>query len=300
MEKKDYYTILGVSKNATQQEIKKAFRKLAMKYHPDRNKEKGAEDKFKEINLAYEILSDDQKRQQYDQFGHAAFDRNNGASGFGGFEGFSSFGDFGDFGDIISSFFGGRSNRPRQGSDLISGLRITFLESVFGKTINQKLDKWENNKVISKKTEIKIPAGIIDGQSIALNGYGEAGQNGGPNGDLIIKIQVANHRKYYRVNNDIHLNMPISIFDIINEKEIEVPTPYGIQKIKLNEKINSQNTITIPQKGFVSIRSGSYGDFIVNPIIYSPKLNYKEKDSLNQIVAKVKDKTHHKFLKEFT
>jgi len=138
MSKKDYYEILGVTKSATQAEIKKAFRKMAMKYHPDRNKDPEAEEKFKEVNEAHEVLSDENKRAQYDQFGHAAF-----ANGGGGQGGFSGFGGFEDLNDIFSSFFGGgrANNGPRKGSDLQAQITITFEESVFGKTITEKLDK---------------------------------------------------------------------------------------------------------------------------------------------------------------
>lgn len=137
-EKRDYYEVLGVSKNATPDEIKKAYRKLAMKYHPDRNKEPGAEDKFKEINEAYEVLSDEEKKSRYDQFGHAGVDGN-----FGGGDPFSGgFTDFGDLGDIFGSFFGGgfsgqsrrQANQPRQGNDRIMQMRIDFMDAVFGKT----------------------------------------------------------------------------------------------------------------------------------------------------------------------
>ena len=136
--KRDYYDVLGVSKDATADEIKKAYRKLAMKYHPDVNKEPGAEDKFKEINEAYSVLSDESKRRNYDQFGFAGAD----GGGFGGGQGFSGFGDFGDFGDIFGSFFGGgfgggsarNSNRPRQGNDHYMRMNIDFMDAVFGKT----------------------------------------------------------------------------------------------------------------------------------------------------------------------
>lgn len=139
--KRDYYEVLGVSKSATADEIKKAYRKLAMKYHPDRNKEEGAEEKFKEINEAYEVLSDETKRQKYDQFGFAGVDGN---AGFGG-QGFS--GDFGGFEDIFSSFFGGgfggsrrASSAPRQGQDRYMQMRIDFMDAVFGKTETISLD----------------------------------------------------------------------------------------------------------------------------------------------------------------
>ena len=151
MAKRDYYEVLGLSKGASAAEIKKAYRKLSKQYHPDINKEKGAEEKFKEITEAYEVLSDDNKKAQYDQFGHAAFGNGGqggfgGAGGFGGgFQGFS--GGFDDLGDIFSSFFGGgggrhNPNAPRQGEDLLHRMNISFEESVFGtkKTIKLRKD----------------------------------------------------------------------------------------------------------------------------------------------------------------
>ena len=142
-DKRDYYEVLGVDKSASQDDIKKAYRKLAMKYHPDRNKEEGAEEKFKEINEAYEILSDETKRQQYDQFGFAGVDGQ-------GFSGFGGSGDFGGFEDIFSSFFGGggfggfggqrASSSPRQGQDRYMQMRIDFMDAVFGKTETISLD----------------------------------------------------------------------------------------------------------------------------------------------------------------
>ncbi len=148
-DKRDYYEVLGVSKSATPDEIKKAYRKLAMKYHPDVNKDPGAEDKFKEINEAYEVLSDEQKRSTYDQFGHAGMD---GAFGQGGYS--QGFADFGDLNDIFGSFFGGgfgggarrQSNAPRQGNDRLMKMRIDFMDAVFGKTETITLDVDETCK----------------------------------------------------------------------------------------------------------------------------------------------------------
>ena len=294
MSKKDYYEILDTSKSASQDEIKKAFRKLAMKYHPDRNKDANAEEKFKEINEAYEILSNPNKRQQYDQFGHSAFSNTNG-----GFGGSSSFEGFGGFEDIFSSFFGRRHNTPKQGDDYSSVIRISFIDSVFGKTINQKLDKYESDSSSKVDTEIKIPAGIINGQSIALRGYGGLGLNGGPNGDLYIKIIVEEHDYFKRVENDIHLKIPVSVFAFINEEIIEVPTPYGKEKIKLRSDMNSESSLTLSKKGVISIRSGRYGDLILNFKIYVPKLHKKQRQSLNDLSSDIEDKKYWKFIKEF-
>lgn len=148
MAKRDYYEVLGLSKGASAQEIKKAYRKLSKQYHPDINKEPDANEKFKEITEAYEVLSDDNKKAQYDQFGHSAFEQGGfgGSGGFGGFGGGFSGADFDDLGDIFSSFFGGGSRRanpnaPRQGEDLLHRINISFNDSVFGATKNIKIRK---------------------------------------------------------------------------------------------------------------------------------------------------------------
>lgn len=302
MSKKDYYEVLGISKTANEQEIKKAFRKLAMKYHPDKNKEQGAEDKFKEINEAYEVLSNPEHREKYDSFGHAAFDGSQG--GFGGFEGFNfnggGFGGFSDLNDLFSQFFTGqRSDAPRKGEDYQSEIVITFEESIFGKTITQKLNKFENGNHVKKETDIKIPAGIQDGQSIALRGFGGQGYNNGENGDLYIVVRVREHKHYFRRGNDIHLEMPVSALDIALEQEVTVPTPYGETVIQLHSDYTSNTKVRVPQKGFVSLRTGAYGDLILHFNIYVPKISHKYEKDIKAIIKHSKDKTHDKWLKEF-
>ena len=296
MSKKDYYEVLGIPKSATQAEVKKAFRKLAMQHHPDKSKAHDSEEKFKEINEAYEVLSDKNKREQYDQFGHAAFNQSNGFQGD-----FSGFGGFEDLNDIFSSFFGGgaRSNRPRKGEDHHAEIFISFNESVFGKTINEKLDKWENGNKIKKDTEIKIPPGINSGMSVLVRGFGGQGFNGGPSGDLYLRIFVKNHKQYYRENNDIHVYMPISFLDIMNEKDIDVPTPYGKVTIGLKDKYKAGTIIKIPGKGFPSVRGGHNGDFKVHLDIYVPKMSEKQKNAINKSTKNLKDKTFVKWLKDF-
>lgn len=295
MNKKDYYEVLGVSKSASDQEIKRAFRKLAMKYHPDRNKEAGAEDKFKEINEAYEVLSDQNKRSRYDQFGHAAFQEGNG-SGFGGFD----FEGFGGFGDIFSSFFGGRgSDFPRQGSDMQMQIAIDFEESVTGKKFTIKIPKFNGNTKENKEVEITIPAGISDGQSIILRGYGDKGINGGPNGNLYVRVRVRKHKYFIRDRNDIHLEIPVSITDLISETTLEIPTPYGMKTFKLRDNLNSQDVITIKNHGMPSTRNGYKGDLKVHFKIFSPKFSTKDKQKLEKIFANTKDKTYQRWIKDF-
>ena len=294
MSKRDYYEVLGIPRTASQQEIKKAFRKLAMKYHPDKNKDAGSEEKFKEINAAYEVLSDEKKRSQYDQFGHSAFD---GSGGFGQ----GGFGDFGDINDIFNSFFGGQRrdpNRPRQGEDYQMRTNITFDESVFGKTIEQSIDKYENGTARKVKTEIKIPAGISDGQQIVLRGYGGPGINGGPNGDLYIFVYIKPHPTYQRSNNDILIDVPVSIFDIISEREIDIKTPHGIESIKLMNDIQNGEVINIRGKGFPFIRGGYIGNLLIRINIKIPKMNKKERDKIIKSSSSVKDKIFDKWRKK--
>lgn len=293
MSKRDYYEVLGVSKTATHQEIKKAFRKLAMKYHPDKNKDHNAENKFKEINEAYEILSDEQKRKQYDQFGHTS--NQQGAGGFNGFEG------FGDINDIFNSFFGGhaRSKRPRQGDDYQMRTNITFEESVFGKTIQQTLEKIVNGHPTKTKVDIKIPAGIQDGQQVILRDFGGKGVNGGPNGDLYIFVTIKEHSQYVRVGNDILIKMPVSILDILAEKVLTVPTPYGDETIQLTNTTESGDVFTIRSKGFPSIRGGYTGSFLVKVNLVIPKMNAKERALVLKATHTVKDKIYEKWKKKF-
>ena len=303
MSKRDYYEVLGVPKTASQQDIKRAFRKLAMKYHPDRNKEADAEEKFKEVNEANEVLSDETKRQKYDQFGHAAFDPSQGA-GQGGFGGFGDFGGFSfdGFGDMFESFFGGGSrnrNRPRKGSDYQQRITIDFLDSVFGKTLEISIKKNENGKSRTIETEVTIPAGIDDGQQVVLRGYGGQGTNGGPNGDLYLVVSVKSHKHYKRHGNDIYLDVPVSYVDILDERTIEIPTPEGKEKIKLDSKTHSGSIFTFRGKGFPSTRGPFKGNFIAHIVIYVPKAHGKDKDKIIALAEKSKDKTREKWMKEF-
>ena len=277
MAKRDYYEVLGVDKSASEDEIKKAYRKLAKKYHPDVNKAKDAEEKFKEVNEAYEVLSDPQKKQIYDNYGHAGLEGNMG-SGFDGFtSGFS--GDFGGLDDIFENIMGGfgfrsrsssRSSGPIKGENRYLQMSIEFLEAVKGVkkvvtvSVDRKCEKCDGTGARSRsdietcqtchgsgkvtrqqrtafgimqsvvdcpechgtgkhiknrcpecggsgyinkneKVEVNIPAGISSGQQVRVQGYGEKGVNGGPNGDLYIEIIVKPHKYFKREENDIYI-----------------------------------------------------------------------------------------------
>ena len=353
-DKRDYYEVLGVDKNADEATLKKAYRSLAKKYHPDMNPDnKEAEAKFKEVNEAYEVLSDPEKKAKYDQFGHAAFDPSSGA-GYGG-GGFGGFGDFGDIGDIFGSFFGGgfggssqrRRNGPVRGEDISLRVTVTFEEAAFGVkkdiTYNriQKCDSCKGSgaaegsspetcsachgtgqrhvtqriggmafqstttcdacrgtgKIIknhcqncrgsgyvkvSKKLSVSIPAGIDDGERIALRGQGSDGRNGGPAGDLIIVVSVKAHSVFERSGVNIYCEVPITVADATLGAEIEIPTLEGKQKYTIPEGTQPGSEFVIKQKGIPYVGNANRrGDLIFAVNVEIPKgLNEKQKEHM--------------------
>lgn len=355
MAKKDYYEVLGVNKQASEDEIKKSYRKLAKKYHPDVSTETNAEDKFKEVQEAYEVLSDNTKKAQYDQFGHNAF---NGANGFGGQGGFSQ-GDF-DFGDIFSAFFGGgqrtsrRSNRARKGNDIQRRMSITFEESIFGKKEKIKIPVYDECHVchglgaksksdikacsechgtgtvvveqqtlfgrtqtrttcprchgtgkeiinkcsncngegverINKEVEITVPKGIETGQQIRLEGFGNKGQNGGPNGDLYIVFEVNHSDTYIRQGDDIITNIPITFAQAALGTEIQVPTVYGKVLLKIPAGTQSESKFRLRGKGAPNVRTKVKGDQHVIVTVVTPSKLSKEQKRLFEQLSKVED-----------
>ena len=349
MDKKDYYEVLGVSKNASQDEIKSAFRKLAKKYHPDVSKEADAEAKFKEIQEAYSVLSDETKRQQYDQFGHAAF-QGGGAGGFGGFD-FSGF-DYGDiFDNIFGSFGGGfssgrSSSRSRRGSDTLMQMKLSFEEAVFGckKTIRVDVveqcsecdgkggfgettcDKCHGSGTITseqhtifgsflskttctkcggagktydttcnhcrgkgsvktnKEIEVKVPAGVDTGTRLKLSGKGSAGANGGPNGDLYIEFNVAEHDFFVRDENDIYIEAPITITEAVLGCKKEIPTLYGNVTLTIPAGSESGEKHRIKGKGINNEATRRKGDmYIVLKIVTPKKLTKEQKRLLEEL-----------------
>lgn len=352
MDKKDYYEVLGVSKNASQDEIKSAFRKLAKKYHPDVSKEADAEAKFKEIQEAYSVLSDETKRQQYDQFGHAAFQGGGagGAGGFGGFD-FSGF-DYGDiFDNIFGSFGGGfssgrSSSRSRRGSDTLMQMKLSFEEAVFGckKTIRVDVveqcsecdgkggfgettcDKCHGSGTITseqhtifgsflskttctkcggagktydttcnhcrgkgsvktnKEIEVKVPAGVDTGTRLKLSGKGSAGANGGPNGDLYIEFNVAEHDFFVRDENDIYIEAPITITEAVLGCKKEIPTLYGNVTLTIPAGSESGEKHRIKGKGINNEATRRKGDmYIVLKIVTPKKLTKEQKRLLEEL-----------------
>ena len=293
MAKRDYYEILGVSKNASDDEIKKAYRKLAVKYHPDKNPgDKAAEEKFKEISEAHEVLSDKQKRARYDQFGHAGV---NGAAGagaggnpFGGFGGFSGNGasysfnmDGFGFEDIIDSIFGFgggrggfRGQRNMRGRDLSTTVVISFKEAVFGVTKTLNVD--------GKNMRVKIPAGIDDGNTIRIRGKGgEAPEKGGERGDLFLQIRVRPDKNLTREGNIILSEKHIDMVDAALGCEVEVVTVDGPVVMKVPEGTQSGTPFRLSGHGIPFRADGDRGPHIVTIIVDTPKkLTKKQKEIL--------------------
>ena len=291
MAKRDYYEILGVSKNASDDEIKKAYRKLAVKYHPDKNPgNKEAEEKFKEISEAHEVLSDKQKRARYDQFGHAGVGGAGGPSGnpFGGagngnfnFNGHSFNFDFGGGGgldDILGSIFGfgGGQRRPTRGADYRTTVVLNFEEAVFGTT-----------KVVSadgKDLKVKIPAGIDDGMSIRLSGKGGAAPKGGTKGDLYVFIRVKPHKTLTREGNIILSDKVISMVDAALGTEVDVETVDGNVRMKVPAGTQSGTPFKLSGHGVPLMRTdGDRGPHIVTIIVETPKnLSKRQKELLEE------------------
>ena len=354
--KRDYYEVLGVEKGATAEEIKKAYRKNAMKYHPDRNPgDKDAEEKFKELGEAYEVLSDEDKRARYDQFGFAGVDPNYGAgaggSGFGG--GFGGFGDFGDLGDIFGSFFGGGSSRrsnqnaPRAGENVGARLDITFEEAAFGceKEINiQRIENCENchgtgsadgvietcsqcrgsgqvrttqsfmgiqmqstatcpqcngrGKMVktpcgtcrgkgkvrrSQKIVVKVPAGVDAGQTVRVANEGCAGYNGGPNGHVMVDINIKKHNIFTRRNMDIFCEVPISFTQAALGAVIEVPTLEGKATYDLPEGTQTGRQFSMSGKGIPQVGNPKRrGNLYFTVVVETPTRLSKEQRELLQ------------------
>ena len=295
--KRDYYEVLGVGKNASDDEIKKAYRKLAIKYHPDKNPgDKEAEAKFKEINEAHDVLSDKQKRARYDQFGHAGVGGAGGASGnpFAGGNPFGQGGTFNyggqtfsfDFGgaggsvfdDILGSMFGfgGGARRPRRGADYQTSVTLTFEEAIFGTT--------EKVTVEGKDLKVKIPAGIDDGMSVRLKGKGGPAPEGGSEpGDLYVRVRVKPHKHLTREGAIILSEEHINMVDAALGCEIEVETVDGTVTMKVPAGTQSGTPFKLSGHGVPFRADGDRGPHIVTVIVETPKnLSRKQKELLEE------------------
>lgn len=365
-DKRDYYETLGVDKNATEQEIKSAYRKKAKQLHPDLNKDDPhAEEKFKEVQEAYSVLSDENKRKMYDQFGHAGVSggaSSPGAGGFGGFGGFDASG-FG-FEDIFDTFFGGATSsgfggfsgfgggrnqtRATRGSDILMQMDLDFDEAVygtekkFGIDVVEECDECHGNGGFDRKEcstchgsgtvsqqqqtilgsfvtrstcpdchgkgstykrkcsecqgagqikkhkniTINIPAGVNSGDRQRLSGKGQAGTNGGENGDLYIEYVVGEHEYYTRDGDDIYLQVPLTLTEAILGCKKMIPTLYGNVKINISAGTNSGDKQIIKGKGVDNRFRKHKGNMYLLFKVYTPKKLSREQKSLIEKLSK--------------
>ena len=313
MAKKDYYDVLGVSKSASADEIKAAFRKMARKYHPDATKnDPKLTERFKEAQEAYEVLSDEQKRKNYDEFGHAgvgaspgsggdpfdAFRRAQQAGGGGGGVRWQagpgvSVEDFdgGDFGSIFEQFFGGggggrtRGSRsraraqPAKGSDIEYPVTLTFEQAARGIHLPLQINREGKLETI----DIRIPAGVKDGSRVRVKGRGQ--QAGGEPGDLYIITRVTPHAYFHREGMDVHLDVPISLYEAVFGAKVDVPTLDGTRTLTIPPETNSGAKLRI--KGHGIQRGEEKGDQIVVIRIIIPKhLDDDDKKSIETMAKK--------------
>ncbi len=259
MEYKDYYKIMGVAKDASEADIKKAYRKLARQYHPDVSKEKDAESKFKEVNEAYEVLKDPEKRQAYNQLG-ADWKSGAGASQAGGFGGFQQRqqAGAGDFSDFFEQFFGGQragarssqATRPKAGEDLHTTVQIRLEEAYLGthKTIQYEMPEVHGERE-PKALTVKIPAGVITGQQMRLTGQGAIGVQGAKAGDLYLKIEVLEHPQYQVAGRDLTLTVAVMPWEAALGAVLTVPTLGGSVDVKIPSGTKSGSKMRLKGRG---------------------------------------------------
>ena len=360
MNKRDYYEVLGVSKDASEAEIKSAFRKLAKKYHPDVCKDADGPEKFKEAQEAYAVLSNKDERAKYDRYGHAAFNNPgaNGGSGgydfsgfdfssifddlFGGGSDFSSFG----FGNAFSSFQRGGKARTRRGNDLVYNLKIDFEDSAYGAKKDISIDVVDTckrcsgeggfdketchncggtgvvrertntilgaimtqtacrecsgtgytfkrecpechgkGKIKQKKTfTIEIPKGVDTGQQIRMSGKGEAGSAGGANGDLYIEFEVKPHPLFKREEDDLYLELPVTLTDLVLGGSKEINTIDGTIDLKISSGSQSGDVLRVRGKGMPNVHTGKPGDlYITLKLVLPTRLSRSQKELFQKL-----------------
>ena len=298
MNYKDYYAILGVGKDATEKEIKQAYRKLARKYHPDVNPgNKEAEEKFKEISEAYEVLSDKEKRSKYDRFGEQWQQAERG--GFGGpggfryenFEGFDQGGEFGGFGDFFEMLFGprggARARTPTRGADIEARIDVTLEEAYDGATKTFSIAT-EPGKP-PQRLEVKIPAGVREGSRIRLAGQGAPGPNG-QRGDLYLIVNFLPHPAFERRSNDLYVDVTVPFTTAALGGEIQVPTVKGRVTMKIPAGTQSGQSFRLSGQGMPRLNKSGKGDLYARIRISVPKsLNPRQRELLDELAGSVEN-----------
>jgi curved DNA-binding protein len=311
MAKGDYYEILGVGRKATPDEIKKAYRKLALKYHPDRNKgNKEAEERFKEINEAYAVLSDKEKRQQYDTFGAEGFhQRFTQEDIFRGFNFGDIFRDMGVSDDIFSTLFGGSFRRgtrksqsagrdfgfgqfygqgpsayeqtvPQRGADLTTDLDVTLEEASSGGERRIRLGGVGPSGEIS----VKIPPGIRSGQKLRLAGKGQPGPRGGKPGDLFIQVHVRDHPVFKREEDDLIVEKEVTFSQAALGTTIEVATLGGVRRVKVPPGTQGQTRLRLKGEGIPHMKGGGKGSLYVKVMVRVPKsLTNRQRELIEEL-----------------
>lgn len=310
MEYKDYYATLGVEKRATPEEIQKAYRKLARKYHPDVNSKPGAEERFKEITEAYEVLKDAEKRKTYDRFGSQwkSYQGQGGGAGSGFPPGFENirfdFGGGGFGGGEHSSFFdmlfgggnpfgGGRAGAGARGGRPGFDMRGQDQEARIALTLEEAAEGGERQITVSdpvsgqgKTYSVKVPAGIREGQKVRLAGRGGPGAAGSPPGDLLLKVELKPHSHFRLEGHDLHVTVPVTPWDAALGTEATIKTLNGALKIKLPPGTSSGRKIRLRGKGFPRPR-GAHGDLYAEIQVVVPSELTAEERKLFEQLAKV-------------
>lgn len=303
---KDYYKILGVSRNASSEDIKKAYRKLARRYHPDLNPgNKEAEEKFKEIQEAYEVLSKEDKRKAYDMYGSTGFHPGSerttwrwseGPSEWGVRFGFGDFSGFPGFEDIFSEIFGTReaAGRTWRARDIEYEIEIDFETAVKGGTRDIKITRETGEgKILTETISVRIPPGVDDGSRIRVPGKGEVGR--GHSGDLFLRVKVRPHPIFKRKQDDIYIELPVTFYEAALGAQINVPTIDGSATVTIPPGVQNGTKLRLKGKGVPNIRSGERGDeYVVVKIVMPERINENVKKTFEELArtAPYNPRTH--------
>lgn len=289
--KKDYYNTLGVPRNATKEEIKKAYRKLARKYHPDLNPgNKEAEQKFKEIQEANEVLSNEEKRKNYDTFGTADFQAGPGRTTWTWSEGTPrgfefDIGDLGGFENLFGDIFGPRrTERGRsRGRDIEYQVTIDFETAIKGGTRDLTVSKQtKDGNVVTETLSVKIPAGVDDGSRIRVKGKGEASR--GTSGDLFLRIKVKPHPIFGRKKDDIYVELPITLYEAALGANVTVPTVDGSATMTIPPNVQNGTKLRLKGKGVENLKTRERGDqYVILKIAMPEKINETTKSTLEEL-----------------